>query len=155
MTRSDSPARIPVIAKILGYGGVLPFAAMVINLIADGPLPADFALKVFLCYSAAILSFLGGIRWGAATNLQTAMGRELTISIMPSLWAVLFLLMTSAQWSVWGLLSGFVLIGIVDWRWPVPGIAAWMMVLRMRLTAAVVICHLGLLAAMPGSTFWN
>ena len=93
---------------------------MVINLIADGPLPADFALKVFLCYSAAILSFLGGIRWGAATNLQTAMGRELTISIMPSLWAVLFLLMTSAQWSVWGLLSGFVLIGIVDCRWPVP-----------------------------------
>ncbi len=150
MTHSDSPARIPGIAKILGYGGVMPFAAMALNLIADGPLPADFALKVFLCYSAAILSFLGGIRWGAATHLRTAMGRELTISVLPSVWAVLSLLMSDAQWSVWGLLSGFVLIGLFDVRCPVPGMAAWMPGLRLRLTAAVVVCHLVVATAMSG-----
>lgn len=149
MTRGDT-TRIPAVARILGYGGVLPFAAMAINLIANGPLPADLALRIFLCYSAAILSFLGGIRWGAATNLQARMKRELTISVLPGLWAASSLLMGSALWSVWALLSGFVLIGIVDVRWPVPGIAAWMVGLRFRLTAAVVICHLVVVTAMPG-----
>jgi len=150
LTRGESPAQIPGIASILGYGGVLPFAALALNLIADGPLPADFALKIFLYYSAAILSFLGGIRWGAATNLQTALARELTISILPGLWAVICLLMSSAQWSVWGLLCGFVVIGLADVRCPVPGMVAWMLRLRIRLTAAVALCHLAVVAVMPG-----
>ncbi len=150
MIRGDRPAQIPGIAKILGYGGVLPFAAIPFNLIAGGPLSADFAMKVFLYYSAAILSFLGGIRWGAATNLQTAMVRELTISVLPSLWAVSCLLMSDAQWGVWGLLTGFVLIGLFDVRCPVPGMAAWMSGLRLRLTVAVVVCHLVVATAIFG-----
>lgn len=150
MNRGNGPVRMPGIARTFGYGGVLPFAAMALNLIADGPLAADFALKVFLCYSAAILSFLGGIRWGAATNLQTGMRRELTISILPGLWAASSLLMSSAEWSIWGLALGFVLMGIVDARWPVPGIAPWMPGLRIRLTAAVVICHLVAVTAVRG-----
>ena len=150
MKRDDGAAHIPGIARFLGYGGVLPFAAIAVNQVAGGPLSEDFALKVFLSYSAAILSFLGGIRWGAATNLQQAMGRELTISVAPSLWAASSLLLGSAQWSVWGLLSGFVLMGIIDARWPVRGIAAWMVGLRIRLTVAVVICHLVLVTALPG-----
>lgn len=146
----DEPVRIPGAARMLGYGGVLPFAAMALNQVMVGPLSADFALKVFVCYSAAILSFLGGIRWGAATNLQTAMGRELVIAVAPSLWAVMCLLAISVELSIWGLLSGFVLMGVVDARWPVPGIAQWMVSLRIRLTIAVVICHLVLVTVMAG-----
>ena len=107
MRLGDEPVRIPGTARMLGYGGVLPFAAMVLNQVMVGPLSADFALKVFVCYSAAILSFLGGIRWGAATNLQTAMGRELVIAVVPSLWAVMCLLAISVELSIWGLLSRF------------------------------------------------
>lgn len=150
MKGGKGAAQIPGIARLLGYGGVLPFAAMALNQVMVGPLSADLALKVFVCYSAAILSFLGGIRWGVATNLQTAMGRELVIAVAPSLWAVMSLLTSSVVLSVWGLLSGFVLMGVVDARWPVPGIAQWMVSLRIRLTVAVVICHLVLVTVMPG-----
>ena len=139
---------MPAIARYLGYGGVIPFLAMALNQFAGGPLPADFALKVFLFYSAAILSFLGGIRWGSATRLEDGLGRELVISVIPSLWAVVCLLLNNADDSVWWLLAGFVLMGVADVYRPVPGLADWMRRLRLQLTVAVVICHLVLAGSL-------
>jgi hypothetical protein len=144
----DGSADMPSVARYLGYGGVIPFLAMALNQIAGGPLPVDFALKVFLYYSAAILSFLGGIRWGAATRLNTGMSRELVVSIVPSLWAVGCLLLGSTEWTIGVLLLGYVLMGIVDALLPVAGIAAWMTGLRVQLTIAVAICHLLLMFGM-------
>jgi hypothetical protein len=138
----EGRAQIPGVAKILGYGGVLPFAAMAINQIMGGPLPTDFALKVFLYYSAAILSFLGGIRWGGMTRMEDGLARELIVSVTPSLWAVFCLLLDDATRSVWLLQAGFVMMGVADFYWPGPGLAEWMRHLRLRLTVAVVICHL-------------
>ncbi len=151
MQRVDSSAAIPSAAKYLGYGGVIPFAAMVVNQIAGGPLPGQIGQQVFIFYSAAILSFLGGIRWGGATRLEHGLGRELVISVMPSLWAVACLLLDSVDHSVWLLLAGFVMAGVADVFRPVPGLAAWMRQLRLRLTVAVVICHLIMAASLSVS----
>lgn len=147
MERIDESRQMPNVARYLGYGGVIPFAAMALNQIAGGPLPADFALKVFLYYSAAILSFLGGVRWGSITRMEDGLGRELVISVMPSLWAVVCLLLNNPDHSVWLLLAGFVLMGVADVYWPAPGLAGWMRRLRAQLTVAVVMCHLLLMVS--------
>ena len=142
MEHVDDSVPMPSAAKYLGYGGVIPFAAMALNQIVGGPLPVQIAQEVFLYYSAAILSFLGGIRWGGATRLEHGLSRELVISVIPSLWAVACLLLDSADLSVWWLLAGFVVMGVADAFRPAPGLALWMRQLRLQLTIAVVICHL-------------
>ena len=147
MERIDGSVPMPAVARYLGYAGVIPFAAMALNQFAGGPLPADFALKVFLFYSAAILSFLGGIRWGSATRLEDGLGRELIIAVIPSLWAVVCLLLNDPDRSVWSLLAGFVLMGVVDVYRPAPGLAGWIRRLRAQLTVAVVMCHLLMIAS--------
>lgn len=148
MERSDGKGPMPGAAVYLGYGGAIPFLAMALNVFAGGPLAADFALKVFLFYSAAILSFLGGIRWGSVTRLEEGLGRELVISVIPSLWAVVCLLLKNPHHSVWWLLAGFVLMGIADVYRPAPGLANWMRRLRLQLTVAVVICHLAMATSL-------
>jgi hypothetical protein len=144
----DDSVPMPSAAKYLGYGGVIPFAAMALNQLVGGPLPVQIAQEVFLYYSAAILSFLGGIRWGGATRLETRLSRELVISVIPSLWAVACLLLDSPDLSVWWLLAGFVAMGVADVFRPAPGLALWMRQLRLRLTIAVVICHLVMAASL-------
>jgi hypothetical protein len=144
----DDSVPMPSAAKYLGYGGVIPFAAMALNQLVGGPLPVQIAQEVFLYYSAAILSFLGGIRWGGATRLETGLSRELVISVIPSLWAVACLLLDSPDLSVWWLLAGFVAMGVADVFRPAPGLALWMRQLRLRLTIAVVICHLVMAASL-------
>ena len=148
MEHVDDSVPMPSAAKYLGYGGVIPFAAMALNQLVGGPLPVQIAQEVFLYYSAAILSFLGGIRWGGATRLETGLSRELVISVIPSLWAVACLLLDSPDLSVWWLLAGFVAMGVADVFRPAPGLALWMRQLRLRLTIAVVICHLVMAASL-------
>jgi hypothetical protein len=148
MQHVDDSVAMPRVAKYLGYGGVIPFAAMVLNQLVGGPLPVQIAQEVFIYYSAAILSFLGGIRWGSATRLETGLNRELVISVLPSLWAVACLLLDSPDLSVWWLLAGFVVMGAADVFRPAAGLALWMGQLRLQLTIAVVICHLLMAASL-------
>ena len=70
---------IPPAAKLLGYAGVLPFAALGLAHFFAGGAVSAHALQGFLSYGAVILSFLGGIRWGVATRferLQAGAGRK-------------------------------------------------------------------------------
>lgn len=148
MQHVDDSVPMPGAARYLGYAGVIPFAAMALDQLVGGPLPTHTAQQVFLFYSAAILSFLGGIRWGGATRLADGLGRELVISVIPSLWAVAGLLLDTPARSVWWLLAGFVAIGAADVVRPAPGLALWMRRLRLQLTVAVVVCHLVMAASL-------
>ena len=132
---------VPPAARVLGYAGVLPFAALTLVQIFGDEAVAAFALRGFLAYSAVILSFLGGIRWGVATRFERLQASDLVISVLPSLWAFACLLWPDSDIAVWGLLLGFMLLGLADWFLPAPGGAAWMLDLRIRLTSAVVVCH--------------
>ena len=148
MENADDFVAMPSAARYLGYAGVIPFAAMVLNEVAGGPLPGEIAQQVFVYYSAAILSFLGGIRWGGATRIQSGLGRELVIAVIPSLWAVAGLLLGNLAHSLWWLLAGFVVMGVADVYRPAPGLAFWMRRLRLHLTIAVVVCHLAIAASL-------
>ena len=120
---------------------MLPFAALALAHLFGGPQVEAHALRGFVAYGAVILSFLGGIRWGVATGAGRFRGAAPYGSVLPSLWAFACLLWPDPLWACWGLLAGFIAMGVAD-RWaPAPGSAAWMIVLRTRLTSAVAACH--------------
>ena len=132
---------------MLGYSGVLPFAGMALAvLLWNGP-SASWWMQGFTFYAAVILSFLGGIRWGVETRFEEVSSRALTLSVAPSLWAFASLLLPGPRATVLMLLAGFVLLGLADWFSPARGSAPWMRVLRARLTLAVAVCHLLVLAS--------
>ena len=100
MTRSDScftPVKTVLIARVLGYGGALPFLCGAIaasqHMAILGLAPAHLLLN----YGAVILSFLGGLHWGRVITSPNANGRSdsawLIWSVCPSLlgWVALLL----------------------------------------------------------------
>ncbi len=136
-------------ALILGWAGVLPFLAAAG--LAFEPAYRAQALSAFLAYSVAILSFLGGIRWGRALAAGAGVGQYLR-AVVPSLWA----------WAAWCLLplapalaalaAGFVLAGAWDARGDALPAPTGFRRLRLGLGLAVVGCHalaLGALLAGP------
>ena len=130
---------------------VLPFAALAMAYTIGGVEVSEHALRGFLAYGAVILSFLGGIRWGVATRFDHSQASALTFSVLPSLWAFACLLWPSPTIAVWGLLLGFVALGIADWLMPAPGSAAWLTDLRARLSIAAVACHVLLITSLMAS----
>jgi hypothetical protein len=70
-----SDPRMPRNAALLGYAGVIPFAVLAVLQTLGFEFPGRDALSGFVAYGAVILSFLGGIRWGAAA--ATGNGRPL------------------------------------------------------------------------------
>ncbi len=138
---------IPAAAGWLGGAGVVPFIALAIAAAAaPDAVWRELALRAFVAYSAVILSFLGGIRWGAA--LGNADTRRLATSVAPSLLAFGCLLLPSADaLKVLALL--FAVVGIFDvMKRPTPEWPAWFMRLRARLSGAVVVVHLALWAGL-------
>ncbi|MEJ2385065.1 MAG: DUF3429 domain-containing protein [Xanthomonadales bacterium] len=135
------PSAIPAVPALLGYSGVLPFAALAIAVVLTDGAWQNLALRAFLAYGAVILSFLGGIRWGAAARAAQPRNGEYVLAVLPSLWAWACLLAEQPMLAAWGLMAGFALMGFADWLRPAPGTASWLVTLRLRLTAAVVLCH--------------
>ncbi len=88
-------------AWLLGIAGLVPFYALLgVVAIQDG---ASWVTPAFVGYAAVILSFLGGIAWGRA--LQSAAGREFRLSVVPSLFAWLALLLPEVL-GVWAAEAG-------------------------------------------------
>lgn len=99
---TGGPAPImPLSARLLGYGGLIPFAGTGVLVWAAWPSDmAQTALQAQLVYAAIILSFLGGIRWGVSMakrghfkrRAPDGFGQELALSIIPPVigWIALF-----------------------------------------------------------------
>ncbi len=99
---SGKPAPIiPRSAQLLGFGGVIPFVGT--GVVFWTMWPDDMgqtALQAQLVYSAIILSFLGGIRWGTAMQrlghfkrrAPEGLAKELALSVVPAVvaWIALF-----------------------------------------------------------------
>jgi hypothetical protein len=133
---------------MLGYSGVIPFALLAALYVLDVPLFGRDVLGAFVVYGAVILSFLGGIRWGSAVAVDGSRPAGLWLSVLPSLWAAFFLWWGPPAMAAWGLCAGFVLLGLADGFLTIPGFPSWMRRLRLRLSAAVVLCHLPVLLTL-------
>jgi hypothetical protein len=144
MSVSTNPIReIPTGALLLGLGGVLPFAACAAALLVldDADWRAQ-AAQALAAYGAVILSFLGGVRWGAAFALPRAqLTPELALAVIPSLLAWCALLLPGDVQPLMALALGIGVFGVLDVReggrggWP-----AWYPRLRLLLTVLVLVC---------------
>jgi len=82
-------------ARMLGIAGCIPFVVLSLWLfgIANDHPWRDETIALIAGYSAVMLSFLGGIRWGLALADRDAAGgrRELLLGVLPALvgWAAL------------------------------------------------------------------
>lgn len=83
---------IPRIGMVLGYGGVIPFAATAMLVATTWPSETGHdVLQAQILYAAIVLSFLGGVRWGAvmaefgdmATRPPHAMGPAMIRAVLP------------------------------------------------------------------------
>ncbi|WP_258240055.1 DUF3429 domain-containing protein [Pseudidiomarina homiensis] len=70
-------------AQRLGYAGLIPFLAFTLGGLLD--VYADHAVRLFVIYSALILSFLGGIHWGVAMQSEASPTRAFKWSMLPSI----------------------------------------------------------------------
>jgi hypothetical protein len=85
-------------AWLLGLAGLIPFAAASATRAAGPPELAGPALLALLAYAAVILSFLGGVRWGAELSAERPSPAVIALSVLPSL-AAWTLLVAPAPWS--------------------------------------------------------
>jgi Protein of unknown function (DUF3429) len=105
------------IANQLALAGFLPFALCLFWLLGTDPSEPNWhvALLAMRAYAIAILSFLGGVRWGAALGEDGA-ARTFWHSVVPALlaWSTIFmqpvlalaiLAMTFAGQGAWDVLS--------------------------------------------------
>ena len=144
--------RPPVAALLLGYAGLLPpIVAVAIRLI--DPARGGMMLALALFYAALILSFLGGMWWGAVSARVTgaALTLWLAIAVVPTLIAlvaggVLFASVLSATAIVAAGLLGSLLVDMALVR--AGHVPLWWMKLRVPLSVGLAALTLltGLLA---------
>jgi len=137
------PVRIPPGAMALGLAGVIPFAvcAGALWLLDDRALQIE-AARALAAYGAVILSFIGGVRWGAALGLPPAQATaELVLAVIPSLLGWCALLLPGPTQPLLALWLGIAVFGIMDVRegargtWP-----RWYSRQRLILTVLVLLC---------------
>ena len=100
MTRSDhcfTPVKTVLIARVLGYGGALPFLCGAIAASQQMAVLGLAPAHLLLSYGAVILSFLGGLHWGRVITSPNANGSSdstwLIWSVCPALLGWLALLL--------------------------------------------------------------
>ncbi|MBY6063555.1 DUF3429 domain-containing protein [Pseudidiomarina sediminum] len=130
-------------AQRLGFLGLVPFLAFTLGGLLD--LEAAASIRLFVIYSAIILSFLGGVHWGLAMLRDDAPTRELHWSMLPSIVGIA--VFVAAHW-----LSSLVLLCILavahlfwlkfEKRHLQSPDHAWYIELRGRLTFTVVALHI-------------
>lgn len=142
---TSSQERIPPVALLLGLSGTLPFIAAAIGCWADPELARRALwLPAGLAYGAVILSFLGGIRWGASLGSHQRRP-QFALSVLPCIAGWVALLVPAVP-GISLLIAGFLLQAL----WDVTGVQTgrlpdWFGKLRMIATAIVIISLLGML----------
>lgn len=138
----SSPNSIPTSALVLGCAGLVPFVALAAALQFGLSLPMIANPRVALVlYGVAILSFLGGVRWGVAMGYdnQEQARRDYVLAVVPALvsWAAALL---SAPADLWTLAAAFLLLGLLDYGMSCRTVAPeWYGNLRLALSAAVTL----------------
>jgi len=126
--------KAPIIAVILGWGGVIPFVAAALAFHFGPPLAAIYALHAGTIYGAVIITFIGAVHWGLA--LTRGDGQIWYVwSVIPSLLMAVVLFVAPAFRPPL-LLAGLALVWGVDFLATRKAVLPlWYMRLRHGLTA--------------------
>lgn len=135
---------IPISAFVLGWAGVLPFAALSLLTFADGSpwfgVDPSRTLQALIIYGMIILSFMGGVQWGLEMTRPDGDGAKgFAASVIPALiaFAASFVSPTAALLI---LAAGFLILLAYDMARIRAGVGpVWYGALRMQLSAAVVL----------------
>lgn len=142
---------IPRMALALGLAGLLPFIAAASAMWMPMEwFPGTRALTFGTLYGGLILSFLGGIRWGAALAPIGARRQALVFagSVVPLLVALAALLLPPVL-GLSVLIAGFLLMALWDVMTVEQGrLPQWFGLLRMILTTGAVLSLLAMLVAL-------
>lgn len=136
-------AALPVTVAWLGYGGLLPFVALMPASLLDHHHAALWSDALY-AYGAIILSFIGALHWGLAMSLSELSERQRSShfawSVVPALiaWpAVFFSPPLAAPLLVMGFIAHYLQDLRLARRATLPG---WYLPLRLRLTSVAVVC---------------
>ena len=152
MTETSAPSRTlqPSVAWALGLAGLVPFFGAAAALWVGPETLRGAALLSLQAYAAAILSFLGGARWGLEVGRDAGPRPvSLAFSVLPAL-AAWLLLVGNLKISPALQLAGFgaCLLAAGVWDARAAAAPAWYRRLRVLLTAgAVVALAIGYVAA--------
>lgn len=114
--RHETP---PAVLWVIVALAIAPFVASA-AVYLHGPAGASYrAMTVVLTWSAAVLAFLGGVRWGLETARRRVRRSRLAASaVAPTAAAVLYMArdLTPDAWIVGGFLCAFLLQWLFDHR---------------------------------------
>lgn len=141
---------LPAVAVRLTWAGLLPFLGALLAWVAGALLEHNrteaIAMKAFLVYSAVILSFLGGLRWGRVMSAGAA-GAGYVLAVLPSLWAFPALFLPPRE-ALGALAFGFALALWFDTRADTLPATPGFRRLRRRITTAVLAAHAAALGVL-------
>ena len=151
-TYPTSTRRLPVLAVLLGLGGLIPFLACGFGAVwIENPVQSAELLAALIAYGAVILSFLGAVHWGLALEDQVGLAdrARLSLGILPALigWGALLALFAQLPLASLAILAmGFLLVMAGEQRAAARGLMPkGYPALRWLLTTVVVLDLLAVL----------
>lgn len=145
-TTSPLTRTYPLAPCLLGLAGLIPFLAGAIALALGLSLPViggtGQVRLALVVYAIAILSFLGGVRWGIALGYEDShkATRDYIIAVVPALvgWLAIGL---AAPRDLWLLCAAFVTLGLLDYGLACRTVAPeWYGNLRLLLSGVAALC---------------
>lgn len=128
----------PQAARQLGYAGAIPFVAGALAALPVSGSLREWGILLLLGYGAIILSFMGGVHWGAAMVRNDISLAQLGKSVAPSLLA-LGAVLIGGRTGLFLLASGFAGLLYYDETETAAGrLPAWYPSLRRPLSAIVI-----------------
>jgi hypothetical protein len=118
VSRDESP---PLALWLIALLALAPFPTAAIAYGYGPPQVAQPALGLILTWSAVVLSFLGGVRWGLETALRAPRPARQVISVLSAVIAWLLLLARHRfpdSWILAGAIAAFLLQWLLDHQGP-------------------------------------
>lgn len=139
-----------ILIRRLGHAGLIPFVVLTLLLWLVIPEQHPFVALALQAYGALIVSFLGGIHWGAgfrqALSTPNAPRVHFLWGVSPSLLAWVGIMMPAFAGLPWLALVLWLCYWMDRRTWPALGLAPWLP-MRLQLTTVASVCCLVAAAA--------
>ena len=132
--------KTPLAALQLGFAGAIPFFAGAFACLPFIGSMHDLGLWLLLHYGAIILSFMGGVHWGAAMMRNDITLGSLGRSVLPSLLALPAVFLGGVVGLIILIMSFGLLLFYDEQETTAGRLPAWYPYLRRRLTMIVIAC---------------